>query len=112
MNAGIRVMKWLGRRSRCGSILADRLTSHHTASAAATTQSARSSDMVMKNGDSSSVNELTALSSLENARKGWRQAQRLPSARRSLRQVLRDQRRRCLKKLRRSGGKVDHTRAE
>jgi hypothetical protein len=45
---------------------------------------------------------------MEKARNRWRRhSQPLPSARRSLRQVLRDQRSRCRKKVRPSVGKVD-----
>jgi acyl-CoA reductase-like NAD-dependent aldehyde dehydrogenase len=93
--------------------LAERLTSHQSPSSCTTCQWRAATAMAMKAGATSRVKELAALSSMEKARNRWRrQSQRLPRARRSLRQVLRDQRSRCRKKVRPSVGKVDQTLAE
>ncbi len=62
-------------------------------------------------GPISSVKLLIALSIMVKARNGCRYTQRLPSARRSERQVLRAQRSRCLKKTFQVVGNVDHTSA-
>ena len=113
MKTGTMVRMWLGRRSRWGSIFAERLTSHQSPSSCTTCQWRAATAMAMKAGATSKVKELAALSSMEKARNRWRrQSQRLPRARRSLRQVLRDQRSCCRKKVRPSRGKVDQTLAE
>ena len=112
MKIGTIQSAWVGRRCRCGSILAERLISHHSASSRTASQCLAAMAMAMNAGATSRVNELAALSSMEKARNRWPQTQRLPSARRSLRQVLRDQRSRCRKKVRPSRGKVDQTLAD
>jgi hypothetical protein len=68
MNSGIIVTKCRGWRSRWGSILAERLTSHHSARSPATSQCRFQSASPMYAGEIRRVKELTALSIIEKAR--------------------------------------------